>query len=212
LDGGCHRRARYPRLPSIKVFRPFIVFSGIEAGGHGGSDAPALFTFLQAVLGVISNGPLIIAAGGITTGAQVAALLTMGVDGVALGTRFLYTHECMYPDLLKTVLIESDLNSTTRGMMFDEVNRTPAKVEWPAGVNGRAISNKIVQDAVEGLPLHDRMKRVEDAKARGEKDRLIIWAGDGVGIIKEIKGAAVSFLIPEIYLASIISGSISGVA
>lgn len=147
---------------------------------------------LQAILTAIPDGPAIVAAGGVSTGAQVAALLTMGAHGVALGTRFLYTHECMYSDLFKSILVESDLNSTARGYMFDEV--IPIKVEWPPGVDGRAVTNKIVDDAAEGLTVEERKRRVEEGKANGEKDRLVIWAGDSVGIVKEIKSTTVSSL------------------
>ncbi|KAJ7499383.1 2-nitropropane dioxygenase [Mycena latifolia] len=164
-----------------------IVVQGVEAGGHCHSQAPPLFTLLQAVRDVIPcTGPCILATGGVSSGAQIAALLTMGADGVVLGTRFMYTHECMYPDAVKDVLVECPLGSTIRGHMFDEALALPFKVEWPEGINGRGIANKVVDDASEGLTIEERIRRVEDAQSRGETDRLIIWAGVGVGLVKTI--------------------------
>jgi nitronate monooxygenase len=100
------------------------VYTGNEAGGHGGAKAPPLSSFLQSVLTAIPDGPVVIAAGGVSTGTQIAALLTQGAAGVVLGTRFLFTPECPYSAEKKAVLISSDLNATERGMEFDEVNRT----------------------------------------------------------------------------------------
>jgi nitronate monooxygenase len=49
----------------------------IEGGGHGAVDAPPLFDLLKVVLSDIQSGLLILAAGGRSTGAQIASLLTM---------------------------------------------------------------------------------------------------------------------------------------
>lgn len=56
---------------------------------------------------------------------------------------------------------------------------------WPEGINGRAIVNDIVQDQIEGLSLDERLKRHDLSKAKGESDRLVIWAGDAVAEIKD---------------------------
>jgi nitronate monooxygenase len=135
---------------------------------------------------------LIVAAGGISTGAQIAALLTIGVDGVALGTRFLFTPECSYSDDKKDVLLKAGLNATVRTLAFDEVGHTNG---WPAKHNGRAISNKIMEDAATGLSLEERIARFEESATAGENSRLIVWAGVGVGLTSEIKPAAVMCLL-----------------
>jgi len=165
-----------------------IVVQGNEAGGHGGSESPPMFALVQAVLKAIPrNGPFIIAAGGISTGAQIAGLLTMGVDGVVLGTRFLFTPECTMPEDKRQVLLEADLNATTRSMAFDEVNRT---MGWPDKCDGRAINNSIIKDSQQGLSLDERLKLYDESAKNGEKDRLVVWAGVGAGLTNEIKPAA----------------------
>ncbi|KAJ7135132.1 2-nitropropane dioxygenase [Mycena filopes] len=166
-----------------------VVVQGNEAGGHGGSEAPPLFTLLQAVLNEFKSGggPLIVAAGGISTGAQIAALLTMGAAGVVLGTRFLFTHECEYSSVKKDALLAAGLNSTVRSMAFDEVGRT---MGWPPKCDGRAIANKIVEDSQAGLSLEDRLKRFDESAKNADPERLVVWAGVGAGLTGEIKGAA----------------------
>ncbi|KAJ7654072.1 hypothetical protein DFH06DRAFT_1203584 [Mycena polygramma] len=171
-----------------------VVVQGTEAGGHGGALAPPLFALLQAVLNEFkpsqsrpNGGPLVVAAGGISTGAQIAALLTMGADGVVLGTRFLFTPECQYSPEKKEALIKADIGSTIRATAFDEVNRSNS---WPPNCDGRAISNEIVHDWKAGLTLEERIAKVEESAAKGDDSRLVVWAGVGVGLTNEIKGAA----------------------
>ncbi|KAJ7118898.1 2-nitropropane dioxygenase [Mycena epipterygia] len=169
--------------PDVDCF----VVQGIEAGGHGGSESPPLFSLLQAVLLAVPSGPLIVAAGGISTGAQIASLLTMGADGVALGTRFLFTPECCYTPDKKEVLVKADFSATVRTLAFDEVGRTNG---WPPKHNGRAISNKIMDDLAAGLSLEERIAKFDESAAKGEDSRLIIWAGVGAGMTSEIKAAS----------------------
>ncbi|KAG9221161.1 hypothetical protein CCMSSC00406_0007335 [Pleurotus cornucopiae] len=163
-----------------------LVAQGIEAGGHGGSEALPLLSLVPAIRAAFPPGtcPPIVAAGGVSTGAQIAALLVLGASGVALGTRFLYTHESCYTKEMKEVLVDATWGATTRGLMFDEVNGT---MGWPPKHNGRAIANRIVEDWEAGLALSARLERFEESKGKGEKDRLVIWAGVGVGMTDEIR-------------------------
>ncbi|CAL1701654.1 unnamed protein product [Somion occarium] len=164
-----------------------IVAQGNEAGGHGGSISPPLFDLLPDVLAALPNGPPVVAAGGVATGAQVASLLALGVSGVVLGTRFLFTNECRYTDQIKSVLVDADLRATQRSLCFDEVNRTNY---WPPLHDGRAIANQIWDDFTSGLSLEERLKKHDESNAKGEKDRLVIWAGVGAGLTKTISPAA----------------------
>ncbi|KAF7339162.1 2-nitropropane dioxygenase [Mycena venus] len=167
-----------------------VVVQGIEAGGHGRGDVPPLFTLLQAVLNDIQSsngGPLVLAAGGISTGAHIASLLTMGADGVVLGTRFLFTPECEYSAAQKKVLLQADLGATVRTLAYDDVGRTNG---WPPNFNGRAIANEVMNDLKAGLSLEQRIEKFDESARNGEDSRLVIWAGVGVGLTGEIKGAA----------------------
>ncbi|KAJ8696925.1 hypothetical protein PTI98_006746 [Pleurotus ostreatus] len=159
-----------------------VVAQGIEAGGHGGAEALPVLSLVPAIRAAFPPGacPPIVAAGGVSTGAQIAALLVLGASGVALGTRFLYTHESCYTREMKAVLVGAGWGATTRGLMFDEVNGT---MGWPAKHDGRAIANGIVEDWAAGLPLREQ--------GEGEKDRLVIWAGVGVGMTDEIRALKV---------------------
>jgi nitronate monooxygenase len=160
---------------------------GVEAGGHGSSFAPTTSILVTAILAALPNGPPVLAAGGIATGGQMASLLALGASGVVLGTRLLFTHECQYTPLQKSILLNANLNSTTRSLCYDEVNRT---MGWPEQIDGRAIANDIWTDHLADLPLEERLRKFDEGKAKGEKERVVVWAGAGVGLTKEVKSAA----------------------
>ncbi|KAF8186875.1 2-nitropropane dioxygenase [Mycena galopus ATCC 62051] len=167
-----------------------VVVQGNEAGGHGGADAPPLLVLLAAILREFPRNtgkPLVVAAGGISTGTQIAALLAMGADAVVLGTRFLFTPECAYTPAQKQALITADLKATVRTEAFDEASN---RMNWPPNCNGRAISNGIMDDYKAGLTMEERRAKYDECARDGGDSRVIIWAGVGVGLTDEIKGAA----------------------
>ena len=170
-----------------------IALTGVEAGGHGSSHSPPLFNFIPAVKAALPNGPPVVAAGGVAYGSQVAGLLTMGADGVVLGTRFLFTPEAQYTDQMKQVLVESSWESTERSNAYDQAFQTDF---WPSHVDGRAIStNDIMKDYKAGLPLEERINRYKEATAAGKDSHLIMWAGVGVAHTRDIRPAAVRLII-----------------
>ncbi|KAJ6589396.1 hypothetical protein B0H19DRAFT_1058416 [Mycena capillaripes] len=161
-----------------------IVVQGNEAGGHGSSVAPPLLSLLQAVLTALPAGSLVVAAGGISSGAQIASLLTMGAHGVVLGTRFLFTPE---KKPRSSALLRAGLDATVRTLAFDEVGRT---MGWPDKHDGRGLRNKIIKDVEAGLSLEERLALFDESAQNGEEDRLIVWAGVGAGMTNEIKPTA----------------------
>src|SRR5574344_1702031 len=63
-----------------------VVAEGFEAGGHNGREETTTFTLIPMVKQELSI-PLI-AAGGIATGKGVLSAMTLGADGVQMGSRF----------------------------------------------------------------------------------------------------------------------------
>ncbi|KAJ7463503.1 hypothetical protein B0H11DRAFT_2240975 [Mycena galericulata] len=104
-------------------------------------------------------------SGGISTGAQITALLTMGADGVVLGTCFLFTPECEYSAAKKDALLKADLGATVRTMAFDEVGQTNG---WPPICDGRGMSNKITDDYNAGLSIEERVEKFAESARTGD--------------------------------------------
>ncbi|MBI2862713.1 MAG: nitronate monooxygenase [Chloroflexi bacterium] len=93
----------------------FVVAQGHEAGGHCGK-IPALVLVHGCVNAC--NIP-IIAAGGITHGRQIAAVLALGAVGVWVGTRFIPSPESGAPEWHKQEVLNANENSTIYTKVYD---------------------------------------------------------------------------------------------
>ncbi|KZT34897.1 2-nitropropane dioxygenase [Sistotremastrum suecicum HHB10207 ss-3] len=163
-----------------------LVAQGIESGGHGGAYAPPLLSLVPGILTALPNGPPVLAAGGLATGSHLASMLALGAEGVVYGTRFLLTDESFYNHVQKQALLEASSTSTVRTKIFDEVRGTTS---WPDGVDGRALRNMTIEEA--GVySLEERKERFQNAIRQNDKDRILVWAGTGVGLMKSVKPAA----------------------
>jgi enoyl-[acyl-carrier protein] reductase II len=86
-----------------------IVAEGFEAGGHNGKEETGAFVLIPQVRKAVSL-PLI-AAGGIGTGEGILAAMSLGADGVQMGTRFALSEESSANEKFKqlcTTLNEGD--------------------------------------------------------------------------------------------------------
>jgi nitronate monooxygenase len=129
----------------------------------------------------------LVAAGGLANGAQIAALLVLGASGAIVGTRFLVTPESIYtPNRKKAVLAATH---TVRSFVPDELMDLHA---WPAGVNGRVIPNKTLEDAANGVD-HEVKKLFMEAMENDDTSRSVTWAGTSVGLVNKITETEVIF-------------------
>jgi len=92
-----------------------VIAQGSEGGGHTGSIATSLL--LPAVLDVVDIP--VIAAGGFHDGRGLAAALTYGAAGIAMGTRFLLCADSEVPDHVKAIYLETPLTGTVVSRSID---------------------------------------------------------------------------------------------
>lgn len=81
-----------------------VVVEGFEAGGHNGRDETTTLTLIPLVKEKIKIP--IIAAGGIATGRGMLAVMTLGADGVQVGSRFAATVESSAHDNFKKTIVD----------------------------------------------------------------------------------------------------------
>jgi NAD(P)H-dependent flavin oxidoreductase YrpB (nitropropane dioxygenase family) len=123
-----------------------VIVQGGEGGGHTGPVATTLL--LPSVLDALKDTSIpVIAAGGFFDGRGLAAALSYGAAGVAMGTRFLLTSDSTVPDSVKQQYLASALGGTVVSTRVDgmphRVLRTGLVEKLESGSRVRGFSAAI---------------------------------------------------------------------
>lgn len=163
-----------------------VSIDGFECAGHPGEDDVGGLVLFPAAADRIRI-PLI-ASGGIADGRGMAAALTLGAEGVTMGTRFCATVEAPIHQNIKQALVDAGERDTN--LIFRTLHNT-----------GRVLKNA-VSDAVltleqraGGCEFKDIHHLVAGARGRGaleggEVDSGLVWASQVIGLIKDIPTCA----------------------
>lgn len=143
---------KYKRLPDL------VVIEGPKAGGHLGFSLEQLEQFTpdkyeEEIKGIIAlvqeyaakentHIPVVV-AGGIYDKADMDHVMSLGADGVQVGTRFVTTYECDASEAYKQTYIDCK---------EEEIQI----VKSPVGMPGRAIHNAFLDDPKERAGLKGR--------------------------------------------------------
>jgi nitronate monooxygenase len=178
-----------------------IVAQGTEAGGHGGGRST--FPLVPAVVDLVARRApeaMVMAAGGIADGRGLAAALSLGAEGVLVGTRFYATVESLGEEKAKARILASSGEDTVRTSVFDTVRG----YDWPDGIAGRALRNDFTQrwhghERELTLALESERTRYQASAASGDVDTAVVFAGEGAGLIEDVPqaGEVVTRIVAE---------------
>jgi len=87
-----------------------VVCEGFEAGGHNGREEITTMVLVPECVATVDIP--VIAAGGIATGAQMAAAIALGAEGVQIGSRFAITEESSGHEKFKQAVVEAGAGDT----------------------------------------------------------------------------------------------------
>ncbi|RYP74550.1 hypothetical protein DL769_003995 [Monosporascus sp. CRB-8-3] len=172
-----------------------LVMQGNDAGGHGHRYGASIVTLIPEAADALeqrglANIPLV-AAGGIMDKRGAAAAIALGASGLVMGTRFLGCEEIdIDPEVVDEVLAASDGGqSTVRSRAFDDIWGTNY---WPAMYDGRCLRNAIFDNIEGGMSIQGARHRLYNSSNSGSaiRDTHTIWAGTGVGMIKQREKAS----------------------
>ncbi|MDQ8728591.1 nitronate monooxygenase family protein [Bradyrhizobium sp. LHD-71] len=161
-----------------------ISIDGFECAGHPGEDdTPGLILIPTAADKV--KIPMI-ASGGFGDGRGLAAALSLGAEGINMGTRFMATKESPIHQLVKEQIVANDERSTE--LIFRTMRNTSRVAKNP-------ISTKVVQMEKEGAKFEDVRELVAGARgkqvyATGDWEDGIWSAGQVQGLINDIPTCA----------------------
>jgi nitronate monooxygenase len=188
-------------LQVAKTAKPDVLcLQGADAGGHGFEKGAGIISLVPEACDALalqgfSHIP-IIASGGIVDGRGVAAALSLGAQGVVMGTRFLASNEIsLHPKYQAAILEARDGGQvTTRSRLFDQL-RGPNI--WPEPYDGRSLVVQSYTDFTNGMSLEEIQKAHTEAIGGEDKGfdiglqgRAAIWAGTGVGLVTNVQSAA----------------------
>jgi nitronate monooxygenase len=134
----------------------------------------------------------VIASGGIMDGRGIAAALALGASAVQLGTAFLTCHEAGVPDSYKKALLAGQANQTRITRAF-------------SGRPARGLTNRFLaemesrSETILPFPIQNSMTRLmrSEAARLDSPDYLSLWAGQGVGLARNISATD---LIEQLHL------------
>ena len=161
-----------------------ISIDGFECAGHPGDDDVGGLVLIPAAAKKLSVP--VIASGGIGDGRGMAAALTLGADGVNMGTRFCATREAPIHDNIKLALVAASERDTR--LIFRTMHNT-------ARVLKNSIADEVVAAETRGCSFEDIRhlvagQRGRDALTVGDPQGGVIAAGQVVGLIDDIPTCA----------------------
>jgi enoyl-[acyl-carrier protein] reductase II len=87
-----------------------VVAEGFEAGGHNGREETTTLCLIPSVVEAVSIP--VIAAGGISCGKSMLAAMSLGAQGVQMGSRFVMTHESAAHENFKNAILQAKEGDT----------------------------------------------------------------------------------------------------
>nr|WP_300663751.1 nitronate monooxygenase [Fluviicola sp.] len=159
-----------------------IVAEGFEAGGHNGRDETTTMCLIPMVKAAVSI-PLI-AAGGIGTGRGMLAAMTLGADGVQIGSRFIASPESSAHQNFKDEVLKAKEGDT----MLTLKELTPVRLMK------NSFFEKVEQayeQCASNEQLHELLGRGRAKKGMFEGDLIEgeLEVGQISGLISEMKPA-----------------------
>jgi nitronate monooxygenase len=189
LQVGSAEEARKAAEAGVDV----IVAQGVEAGGHVRGQV-GLLPLLPTVVEAVAPTP-VLASGGIVDGRGLAAALSLGADGVWVGTRFVASAESAAHQEYKQRLLEACETDT----VYSDIPRVP----WPSRAPHRLLrsalteggspppgpiaSNHLDGQTVEVPPFASAPPTIETV---GHTELMPNYAGQGVALIRQVLPAA----------------------
>ena len=154
-----------------------VIAEGTEAGGHIG-DLTTMTMIPQLVDAI--DVP-VIAAGGIGDGRGFAAVLSLGADGVQMGTRFVCSKECTaHKDYKEAIISARDRDAVVTGRSTGHPvrnlkNRLTRKID---NMEKEGVDKETIEEMGSG--------KLREAAREGNIDTGSVMAGQIAGMVDEI--------------------------
>lgn len=165
-----------------------IVAQGTEAGGHTGTISTMVL--VPEVVRAVTPTP-VLAAGGIVNGAQVAAAMALGAEGVWCGSVWLTTEEAETDPVVQQKMLAATSSGTVRSRSLTgkpaRMLRTAWTDEWASESAPTPLQMPLQTMLV--AQAQQRISRSAAAADSGANDLATYFVGQGVGLMDKIRPA-----------------------
>ena len=162
-----------------------LVVSGTEAGGHCGSvSTMVLIPEVYEAIQPYGDVP-ILAAGGIVTGKQMAAAMTMGASGAWCGSVWLTTVESEIHPIVKEKMIAANSSQTVRSRSRTGKHSRQLVSPWTEAWESDKAPDPLpmpLQPMV-AEPALAKVNKLAEGGHDGAKGLATHWVGQGVGLM-----------------------------
>jgi len=174
-------------INQVKAGVDILVVSGTEAGGHCGSvSTMVLIPEVHQAIQPYGDVP-ILAAGGIVTGKQMAAAMTMGASGAWCGSVWLTTIESEVEPVIKEKMVAANSSQTVRSRSRTGKHSrqlvTPWTQAWEAESAPEPLPMPLQPMVAE--PALQKVNKLAAGGHDGAKELATYWVGQGVGLMNE---------------------------
>ena len=174
-------------INQVKAGVDILVVSGTEAGGHCGSvSTMVLIPEVYEAIQPYGDVP-ILAAGGIVTGKQMAAAMTMGASGAWCGSVWLTTVESEVHPVIKEKMIAASSSQTVRSRSRTGKHSRQLVSPWTEAWESDKAPDPLpmpLQPMV-AEPALAKVNKLAEGGHDGAKDLSTYWVGQGVGLMNQ---------------------------
>ena len=167
-----------------------LVVAGGEAGGHCGEvPTMVLVPEVHEAIQPIKDVP-ILAAGGITTGKQMAAAMAMGAAGSWCGSVWLTTAEAETNPVVKEKMLAATSRDTVRSRSRTGKHSRQLRSPWTdAWENEGPKPLPMPLQSLVSEPALRKIDKLSLSGHEGAKDLATYWVGQGVGLMNQATSA-----------------------
>jgi NAD(P)H-dependent flavin oxidoreductase YrpB (nitropropane dioxygenase family) len=179
-------------INQVKAGVDILVVSGTEAGGHCGSvSTMVLIPEVHKAIEPYGDVP-ILAAGGIATGRQMAAAMSMGASGAWCGSVWLTTAESEVPPVIKEKMVAATSSQTTRSRSRTGKHSRQLVSEWTKAweADGAPEPLPLPLQPMVAEPALAKVNKLAEGGHEGAKELSTYWVGQGVGLMNQTISAS----------------------
>lgn len=185
--------AKEHAVAQVQAGVDILVVAGGEAGGHCGDvSTMVLIPEVHRALTAMGANTPILAAGGIATGAQMAAAMAMGAAGAWCGSVWLTTSEAEPSEIIKQKMLAASSRDTVRSRSRTGKHSRQLRSPWTDAWEREdaPVPLPMPLQSFVSEPALRRINKMAEIGHTGASQLATYWVGQGVGLMDQAMSCA----------------------